>query len=285
MRSLIGSLNINVLIVTVCMMAIIVQSVDITSIMECNMKLITIKFIKSENTYSSEEYVFKADDHFEVEIGDILYDRRYSNPMRVVRVEMHLKEKNFHKDFKLNTLSMANLRERITKSKRYGNRYHLRDMEKRIQVSLEEARNWYNGKDNTLKRLALQVYTEEELKEPQTYYEVLKEMDIDTIKVGIDLRNKSGKNLAPLFRLLNDECNQHARLRVIAEYLNKGWSPTLEGDKCSIGKYLPNSSFEPLLILENRWGIFRHCRVFYPGIVYFKTAEDAKKAFELIKEM
>lgn len=152
-----------------------------------------------------------------------------------------------------------------------------------ITVSLEEARNWYNGMDNTLKRLALQAYTEEELNEPKTYSEVLDRMKIDDLRINLVIQGNTQKSdIERLFRQLDWEYSEHTKLKIIAEYFNRGWNPTIGTDKYFIGRYLPGSPHYPVVSLGNSWGIFRHCNVFYPGIVYFKMAEDAKKAFEMV---
>lgn len=50
-------------------------------------------------------------------------------------------------------------------------------MEKRnISISLEKAREWYEGRNITLKQLALEAYSEEELKKKTTYSDVLDEL-------------------------------------------------------------------------------------------------------------
>lgn len=47
-------------------------------------------------------------------------------------------------------------------------------MEKRnISISLEKAREWYEGRNITLKQLALEAYSEEELKKKTTYSDIL----------------------------------------------------------------------------------------------------------------
>jgi len=61
-----------------------------------------------------------------------------------------------------------------------------KDMEERnIKVSLDTAKEWYNGSDETLKKLALQVYKEEELnKEEVKVWEDLVDIDKPFINAG-----------------------------------------------------------------------------------------------------
>ncbi len=50
-------------------------------------------------------------------------------------------------------------------------------MEKRnISISLEKAREWYEGRNITLKQLALEAYSEEELKKKTTYSNIIDEL-------------------------------------------------------------------------------------------------------------
>lgn len=50
-------------------------------------------------------------------------------------------------------------------------------MEKRnISISLEKAREWYEGGNITLKQLALEAYSEEELKKKTTYSNIIDEL-------------------------------------------------------------------------------------------------------------
>lgn len=50
-------------------------------------------------------------------------------------------------------------------------------MEKRnISISLEKAKEWYEGGNITLKQLALEAYSEEELKKKTTYSNIIDEL-------------------------------------------------------------------------------------------------------------
>lgn len=232
------------------MMDTIVHIVDITSIMECDMKLITIKFIKDRNIYSPGEYVFRAEDSFPAQIGDVLKDERYSDRIKIVKIQHFPQDMYYYKGFRLVTLSSL---------------YTKQDMEKRnIQVSLEEARNWYNGKDNTLKRLALQVYTEEELKEPQTYSEMLDRWDTKSLLAA------------------KRKVETNTKMQIIAYYLHGNWTPKLCDTKYFIGMYSNTSTFEPEVTLGSGYGVFKHTSVWYPGVIYFRTIEEAKKAWKLM---
>lgn len=256
------------------MMDTIVYIVDITSIMECNMKLITVKFVKDRNIYSPGEYVFRAEDSFPAQIGDVLRDERYSDRIKIVKIQHFPQDMYYYKGFRLVTLS--SLYTKITEKAK-------QDMEKRnIQVSLEEARNWYNGKDNTLKRLALQVYTEEELNKPQSYSKMLNNMGISHFSVEVAIDHKFNRNIDSLSDKVTRETMIYAKMMVIAYYLHKNWTPKLCDTKYFIGMYSNSTSIEPEVVLGNGYGVFRHTSVWYPGIVYFKTVEEATEAWKLM---
>ena len=56
--------------------------------------------------------------------------------------------------------------------------------ERNIKVSLDTAKEWYNGSDKTLKQLALQAYKEEELKKVVKVWEDLVDIDKPFINAG-----------------------------------------------------------------------------------------------------
>lgn len=161
-------------------------------------------------------------------------------------------------------------------------------MEKRnIKVSLEEARKWYNGKDQTLRRLASQVYTENELTEPQTLKEVLEALGVHSLHLNMKL---GGKDAASTMKLsqeiginIGGELTLHMKLAFIAKYFNGTWEPDVIKTKYFLARThysydLPNS-----IKLDNNYCIGTHERVMYPGIVYFQKQEDVRKAYEMLK--
>lgn len=237
------------------MMVIIVNAVDTIFIMEeYNMRLCTIVFPESSSS-RTKEYTFKIPKMPFVKEGDILRNKNYSNaPMKVVKV-FGYPVNNIYNGFILKELSPFDTQIE-TSSTRFNNNQTSNNMKKRnITVSLEEAKNWYNGKDQTLRRLALQAYTERELSEPQNFK---KEIDSELI--------------------LNME------LRVIAKYFNGTWKPNMNKTKYFLARThhsydLPNS-----IKLDSDYCIGTHERVMYPGIAYFQNQEDVRKTYEMLKD-
>lgn len=158
-------------------------------------------------------------------------------------------------------------------------------MEKRnIKVSLEEARNWYNGKDQTLRRLALQAYTEKELSEPQSLKEVLEALGIQSLNLDMKLGGKDASSTMKLSKEIGMTLALHMKLAFIAKYFNGTWRPEMDKIKYFLARTpysydVPNSTK-----LDNGYYIGIHERVMYPGIVYFQKQEDVKKAYEMLKD-
>ena len=153
-------------------------------------------------------------------------------------------------------------------------------MEKRnITVSLEEARNWYNGENQILRKLALQAYTEKELSEPQNFNEVLESLGVQSLNVGMKVNGKEVSSVE-----IGNELATHIKLMFIAKYFNGTWKPEMDKTKYFLGRTpysydVPNSAK-----LDNGYYIGIHARVKCPGIVYFQKEEDVRKAYEMLKD-
>ena len=258
------------------MMVIIVNTVDII-MEECNMRLCTIIF--PETSSRIKEYTFKIPHMPYVEEGDILRNPHYQNaPMKVVRVfDYNVGAYNVYNGYLLKELLPDDTQiDRLSKI----NNNRTSNMEKRnITVSLEEARNWYNGENQILRKLALQAYTEAELSEPQNFKEVLKSLGIQSINVGMKVNGKEVSNVE-----IGNELAIHIKLMFIAKYFNGTWKPEMDKTKYFLGRTpysydLPNSAK-----LNNGYYIGIHARIKCPGIIYFQKQEDVRKAYEMLKD-
>lgn len=266
------------------MMVITVNAVDTITMEECNMRLCTIIFPES-SSQRKKEYTFKIPKMLYVKEGDILRNPNYGNaPMKVVRVfDYPVGVYNTYNGFILKELLPID-----TQITRFNNNQTSNNMEKRnIKVSLEEARNWYNGEDQTLRKLALQAYTEEELNEPQSLKEVLESLGIQSLHLNMKLSGKDASSTVKLSKEIGVEIGSeltfHMKLALIAKYFNGTWEPDVTKTKYFLAKThysydLPNS-----IKLDNNYCIGTHERVMYPGIVYFQKQEDVKKAYEMLK--
>ena len=261
------------------MMVVIVNTVDII-MEECNMRLCTIIFPETSSS-RIKEYTFKIPRMLYVKEGDILRNTNYQNsPMKVIRVfDYPVGVCNFYNGYLLKELLPCETSVE-TPSTRFNNNQTNNNMEKRnITVSLEEAREWYNGENQILRKLALQAYTEAELSEPQNFKEVLKALGIQSINIGMKVNGKEVSNVE-----IGDELAIHIKLMFIAKYFNGTWKPEMDKTKYFLGRTpysydLPNS-----VKLNNGYYIGIHARVKCPGIIYFQKQEDVRKAYEMLKD-
>ena len=261
------------------MMVVIVNTVDII-MEECNMRLCTIIFPETSSS-RIKEYTFKIPHMPYVEEGDILRNPHYQNsPMKVIRVfDYPVGVCNFYNGYLLKELLPCETSVE-TPSTRFNNNQTNNNVEKRnITVSLEEARNWYNGENQTLRKLALQAYTEKELSEPQNFKEVLKALGIQSINIGMKVNGKEVSGAE-----IGNELAVHIKLMFIAKYFNGTWKPEMDKTKYFLGRTpysydLPNSAK-----LDNGYYIGIHARIKCPGIIYFQKQEDVRKAYEMLKD-
>lgn len=245
------------------------------------MYLIKVAFIKEQNQYSLKEYWFKTP--IEFNIGAQFKDRRYQELIEITHIEPWTGKKERSIGFVVKTIDSNTIEyfKKVVKIKP-------NNMEKRnIKVSLEEARNWYNGKDQTLRKLALQAYTEEELNEPQNLKEILEALGIHSLQLNMKLGGKDAASTMKLSKKIGieigSELTLHMKLALIAKYFNGTWESDINKTKYFLAKThysydLPNS-----IQLGNNYCIGTHERVMYPGIVYFQKQEDVKKAYEILK--
>ena len=270
------------------MMDATVQTVDIITMEECNMRLCTIIFPETSSS-RIKEYTFKIPKMLYVKEGDILRNINYQNsPMKVIRVfDYPVGACNFYNGYLLKEL-LPYETSIETPSTRFNNNQTSNSMEKRnITVSLEEARNWYNGENQILRKLALQAYTEAELSEPQNFNEVLESLGVQSLNLNMRLGGKDALSTVKLSNgigiEISSELNIHLKLALIAKYFNGTWKPEMD-KKDFLGRTpyfydIPNSAK-----LDNGYYIGIHERVAYPGIVYFQKKENVRKAYEMLKD-
>ena len=260
------------------MMDVAVQTVDIITMEECNMRLCTIIFPETSSS-RIKEYTFKIPKMLYVKEGDILRNINYQNsPMKVVRVFDYLiGAYNVYNGHLLKELLPCETSIEIPSTRFNNNQINNNMKERNIKVSLEEARKWYNGVNQTLRKLALQAYTEKELSEPQTFRDVLKALGIQSLNIGMKVNGKEVSSVE-----IGNEITTHIKLMFIAKYFNGTWKPE-DKTKYFLAK-IPGSYVLPNNIkLDNGYYIGTHETVLYPGIVYFQKEEYVRKAYEMLK--
>lgn len=134
-----------------------------------------------------------------------------------------------------------------------------------IKVTLEQAMEWYNSGNSTLRTLALSAYTEDELKLNFKYINSKVYNTCFCANVPVDEAEK--------YNTLVD-------LAVIAKFFNGSWKKTTGNIGYFIGDL--NNKYGGLVIACNGVGIHQHNTVQYAGIVYFKDWKDAVKAVKIL---
>mgnify|MGYP006896747829 CR=1 FL=1 len=129
--------------------------------------------------------------------------------------------------------------------------------ERNIKVSLELAIEWYNGSDLTLRTLALQAFSKNELEKPKLSDIVscvdMQIMNVPSTKVGF--------------------MKGYIALMILAIYFNdQHWSPQI-----GLAKYfISPDEFGGFIVKD-------HTSVCYPGIIYFQTKQGATEAIRILQ--
>ena len=134
-----------------------------------------------------------------------------------------------------------------------------------ISVTLEQAIKWYNSGNATLRELALNAYTKEEL---ELNYSLI-DSKVGQICTCICIPKCEGKK----FQVL-------AKLATIAKYYNKDWERTIYNTGYFISNRNPGNS--PVDDCYKDVGVYKHISAQYAGIVYFRNSEDAIKAIKIL---
>ena len=134
-----------------------------------------------------------------------------------------------------------------------------------ISVTLEQAIKWYNSGNATLRELALNAYTKEEL---ELNYSLI-DSKVDQICTCICIPKCEGKK----FQVL-------AKLATIAKYYNRDWERNIYNTGYFISNHNPGNG--PVDDCYKNIGVYKHCTAQYAGVVYFRNSEDAVKALKIL---
>ena len=154
-----------------------------------------------------------------------------------------------------------------------------------VTVSFEKAKEWYNSDNKSLREVALQAFTKEELEQVS-----IKEIINQLIgrPVGYNLTETQQIQLESIKRR-NDynRISAPKLLRILATYFNVGFWRKKEGD---VGYffYKKEPGFMTTCgnnILDKQWCISSHTSVCYPTLVYFKNQKDCKEAYNIMKSL
>ena len=200
-----------------------------------------------------------------VQVGDMIEDDRYSQRMQVVGCTQCVND--VQDGIILKTIQPSKINgikvicDWSTNNKQIGN------MEARnISVNIEQAREWYNSGNSTLRTLALNAYTESEL-------------------MGYDYIKQLVKREATSVTVPEGEVKKitvHSKLAIVAKYFNGSWKKTTSNTGYFLGNY--STSCGPVVDTCNGVGVYQHNMVQYAGVIYFKNQEDAIKAVKILGE-
>lgn len=134
-----------------------------------------------------------------------------------------------------------------------------------ISVTLEQAIKWYNSRNDTLRELALNAYTKEEL---ELDYNSI-DREVNQICTCVCIPRCEGKK----FQVL-------AKLATIAKYYNKDWERTIYNTGYFISNHSPGNG--PVDDCYKNIGVYKHYSAQYAGVIYFRNSEDAVKAIKIL---
>ena len=231
----------------------------------------TNKKLSNSRLQGMKHYMFLCP-YDRIQAGDMIEDNRYSTPMQVVswnrctaQVQNGITLKTIE-PYKLNGVKVKCVLP--LNGSDFDIDKQRNNMEARnISVTLEQAREWYNSGNSTLRTLALNTYTKNEL-------------------IGYEyMKSCVGKETFLVTIPLNGTCKvrTNSKLAIIAKYLNGSWTMNAGKTGYFIGKSsMGGSSVIAQVDLTNGIAIYEHKTVQYAGIVYFKNSEDAKEAAKML---
>lgn len=216
------------------------------------MKTISIIFIDSKlaKTHYLKRYKFLCA-YDQVKIGDIIVDTRYTTKMQVVSISYCTD--TVQDGFTLKSIII----DELNGQKMCKNNYYDMDKTRNISITIEQAIEWYNSENATLKTLALNAYTMDEL---EFNYKMI-ESNVDQACWCFSIPMCEHKKFIALAKLAN-----------IAKYYNKEWKKTTD----NTGYFLTNRG------TTKDYDVCRHIATQCAGVVYFKNAEDAIKALKIL---
>ena len=151
--------------------------------------------------------------------------------------------------------------------------------ERYITVSLEKAKEWYNSNNSSLKEVALQAFSEEELKQIdlKEIINLLLSCELTTTQ---KIQLESLKNRKDITKISAPKL-----LRILACYFNGEFWKKYEGEE-GFFFYKKETGFMNTYspkVVDKYWCIASHTSVCYPTLVYFKRERDCKEAYNIMK--
>lgn len=229
----------------------------------------TIYIVFAENkvldTSHLKQYMFLCSND-SVRVGDTIKDPRYVPSMQVVKITSC--NARVQEGFTLKDIQIETLNNRYVQGSDFDiDKQRTSNMEEKrnIKVTLEQAMEWYNSGNSTLRTLALSAYTEDELKFNLKY--------INSKVCNTCFCASVPANEAEKYSTLAD-------LAIIAKFFNGFWKKTTNNTGYFLGNF--NAGCGPIVDTCNGVGVYQHNTVQYAGVVYFRNQEDAIKAAKIL---
>lgn len=155
--------------------------------------------------------------------------------------------------------------------------------ERHVTISFKKAKEWYNSNNSSLKEIALQAFTKEELEQTD-----LKELIQLLLSYDYSLTNTQKIQLESLLNRKDiTKVSAPKLLRILSVYFNGiGWKKK-EGEEGYFfykkeGGFM--NTYSPK-IMDKYWCISSHTSVCYPTLVYFQREGDCRKAYNIMKNL
>lgn len=155
--------------------------------------------------------------------------------------------------------------------------------ERYVTISFEKAKEWYNSNNSSLKEVALQAFTEEELEQID-----LKEIINLLLSCSYELTTTQKVQLESLKNRKDiTKVSAPKLLRILATYFNTRFWKKKEGEE-GFFFYKKEDGFMNTYnpkVMDKYWCISSHTSVCYPTLVYFKREKDCKEAYNIMKSL
>lgn len=202
---------------------------------------------------SMKKYIFNYAGYMVLKVGDIIVDNNYSQPMQIVKIDSGITYRT-SRGIEVKFLKIDKF---ISGSCHFEPKVETRT----FNLDINTARQWYLGNDESLQKIALQVYKEEEL------------IDITS------LVNKSSVCINIPDSVSSEKYQVLAELEAYAEYFNSK-SPEKEM-RYFLSSRSNGVSYKSSTCIHNIV-IMGHSSVRYAGIVYFNSIEDLQKTVSIM---
>jgi hypothetical protein len=152
-----------------------------------------------------------------------------------------------------------------------------------IKVNYTKAKEWYNSNNPSLKEIALQAFTKEELEQID-----LKELIQLLLSYNYSLTDTQRIQLESLMNRKDiTKISAPKLLRILACYFNGGFWKKKEGEE-GYFFYKNENGFKNIYnpnVMDKYWCIVSHTSVCYSTLVYFKREEDCREAYNIMKNL